>query len=93
MGEERRAGKVLRFTVSAALLLGPAALTACGDEEGPTVNEPEPTHTINEPAEPSEEVVPEPTPNLTVEEATGVPTPPEPVGEPVEAPPEPIPPG
>ena len=62
MGDGNGPSRVLRFVVTGALMMGP--LAGCGEEEGPTVNEP--VETINEPPdeptinEPPEEPEPEP---------------------------------
>ena len=82
--DERRAGRVLRFAVTGALLAAP--LSGCGDGAPVEVNEPAPEQpTINEPASPDPEPVAEPpeprgpTPNLPAptDEETPSPEPPE----------------
>jgi len=58
----KRSGKALRFAVSGALLVAPAA--GCGNEtapEEPTINVPYEEPTPNVPAEPQTEPVPNPT--------------------------------
>jgi hypothetical protein len=55
MDDKKKRGRILRFAVSGALLVGASGVAACGDDDA-TINEPYEEHTINEPPE-------EPTPN------------------------------
>ncbi|RLB49828.1 MAG: hypothetical protein DRJ42_20190 [Deltaproteobacteria bacterium] len=81
--KKKRAGKVLHFAVTTALLATAPAVGACGGDQEMSVNEVEPEHheTVNE-------VEPEPEPDVeaTANEVEPEPEPSHPTNEPAPAP-------